>query len=180
MKKYLKWPAFAVSVAMFVIFTIVLIATCAKDFSKGTYHYEESMAGYTVEIDVTLDDDDYGYAEATITADGEVEYTEIDFLYKVKRGRLFYAMLSESADYQVLGMIDAFEIKLTDEAFDELELKLVATNKAAVATKVVSIVFMSVFAVCALASVGYVYLDKKKSSKPVKEQPVVVENTEQN
>ena len=162
LKKLLKLPALCLSLVIFVTFTITLIVTCSKSYSTGTYRYEESMAGVSIEMTATLKNDNTGVLEMTITAMGDMEHTEQEFYYKVKDGNLYCAIKEDPDDYELMGEINAFEISMTNEEYQGIAV--VATNNGAVALKITSIVLMSVFAACALASGIYIYLSKRNAN----------------
>ena len=163
-KQFLKWPALCISSLILITFTIVLIVTCTKEYSIGTYTYEETMAGITLQCDITLDEFNNGTLEMSYFSIEESDYMKYEFNYKIINGKLFGALVEEPDDYAFLGTIDAFEIEMSTNSTG-YPLRIIATNNGAVALKVVSIVLMSVFGATTLASIIYIYLSKKKSAK---------------
>lgn len=159
LKKILKVPALIASLAIFLAFMITLIVTCTRSFSYGEYIYENSANGEKFVLVLDLDDDEEGELTETQYTIGDIDVQKTEFIYKVVDGRLYCALETTPSDFDYVADINPFEMKIGT---------VIAKNKGAIALKVCSIVFMSVFGVSALASGVYIYLSKKKSNKPKK------------
>lgn len=174
--KIFKWSALAVSSVLFVSFLITLIVVCSRDYSLGRYTYEESMAGVTIKYEIDLDDDDEGEFEMTMSAAGDVEYVEQEFKYKVIDGNLLIAPVTNLDSFENMGTIDSFKL-IYESNETGTPLKMVATNKSAVALKTISIVLVCVFGVMTVASGLYIFLTRKHGKKEsVDAEPAVVED----
>ena len=160
LKKFLKWPTTIISLVAFLVFLVVLVATCARDFTPGTYVYAESMAGMSMKIEIELNKDDTGSISMFMSYAGEKEVTVEDFKFKVVDGELYSTSADAPTEYEKVGTIDAFELKMVDE---ESSMSITATNESAEKLKTASIVLVSVFGGIAILSSAFICFDKKKN-----------------
>ncbi len=163
LKKFLKLPALCCSIGLFVVFLVVLIVNCVKPYSNSPYVYEDSMAGVTVKIEVTLNNGGKGTIETTMENASDTQYEKDEIYYKIIDGKLMYSYNENGTYGNELGEIDAFEIKAVDSVY-----RIAMKNHGEEAARVFYIIFMSIGVVGAAASGIYIALSKKKAKKAAK------------
>jgi len=178
-RKFVVLPLLALSCAVFLTFSTILIVLFAKPYSKGTYSYSMNMFIVSIDMDLSLEKDGKGKT-TTVTSsflNEEGPITEVaDFEYYVKKGSL-YIKNDEYPEFTEMGKINAFEIYMEDpEATEDEAMTITLKNDSAIKLRKTSVTLMIVFGIVALLCVAYIVVEKvliKKKSQ----SSVIIEET---
>lgn len=152
---FCKKPLLIISIVGFVVFMVSLITVCAIPHGNK-YKYELGVAGQEVESEITFN----GKEVNVETWLNEKLQSSTTWEYKIKNGKL-YAITNGESEY--LGKISPFKIKIVADTGTEgfNNYVYVYKCKLTIALRKVSVAFMCVFGVLAIASVVLIILDKK-------------------
>ena len=158
-KVLLQWPALCCSAFIFLFFLIVLIVNCTKPFSTSPYIYTESMGGFTVNIEMRLENSGIATIETVMKNAEHKQYQKEDVYYEVVDGELIYSYTRSSYEKNVMGKVNAFEITVT-----EGETSITLKNHGEETARVFYIVFMLI-GIAGIGASGF-YIYWKNYKKP--------------
>lgn len=178
-KRICKWPMFILSILLFVVCLTSLIVSSARNVSLGKYVYKDVDSGVEVESTFTfINNKELILETISRQTNGEIGVSEAKYQYKVVDGRLF---LKEEADtiYDEFGEINSTKIILK-----EAGMTATFTNGGAIASIVISAVFVVIFALCGVGTGLYTFkgesiFNKKREKKQKNEEKVTEEKSEE-
>ncbi len=159
-KKIYKLPAFILSSVLFLICVISLIVGCARNVSMGKYKYSDVEDDIAVENIMTFINKKEAYLESISRhKNGDISVSKFDYEYKVVDGRLFIKD-ELSSRYEEVGKINSTKIKIKEDG-----MTATFTNGGAIASIVISSVFVAIFALCGVVTGLYTFKGDKILNK---------------
>ena len=166
-KKISRWPLFIFSVAVVVITVVNLVFSFTRSYSKGEYHYEGSLEGYNLEIEMNLGKKGCGKLEiikASQTKEDDIKIVIMEGVYRVNRGKLLLGTeLYGASELKVFGDVSSFKIIIDEQEFGK---EIVLINSGAKASVICSIVFLVLGVAGVFTSLFFILISKfqKKSN----------------
>ena len=179
-KVLLQWPALCCSAFIFLFFLIVLIVNCTKPYSNSPYTYEESIGSFTVNIEITLDNNGKATTQTTIKNASDTQQQKEVVYYEVVDGKLMYSYTKNSFNSNEMGNVNAFGITVA-----EGKSSITLVNHGEEIARAIYIVFMLIGVAGAAASGFYIFMikrhkssvDTQKDSNKIKDDSVSVDES---
>lgn len=171
-KKICKWPMFILSILLFVVCLTSLIVSCTRNVSLGKYRYKDVDSGVEVQSTFSfINGKEVVLETISKQTDGAISVSEMKYQYKVVDGRLF---LKEEADtlFDEFGKINSTKIILK-----EAGMTATFTNGGAIASIVVSAVFVVIFALCGVGTGLYTFKGDAIFNKCKQKKQKTIEQT---
>ena len=178
MNKFLrlcKKPFLITFSIIFIVSMIILIVLHAIP-NASKYSYKDSFAGQTLQIDISLNQNNEAILDMFMTGSTNTSETTT-VKYRVSNGKLYTQV--DNDDLNLIGTINAFEIVPDMASLQEFGIggfDITFKNNTNIALKITSIVFMCVFGVLTLGCLVIFILDKKGFLKTLKKETETIES----